>query len=51
MINQNKHDVWIHLKPEVKNSDTTAMTMTTNEDCIGWWDVNWYLMKKEQNFW
>ena len=37
-----------HIKPEVKKSDTTAMTAAINEACIGWWDVNYYLMEKER---
>ena len=40
MINQNYHDMCVHIMPEVKKIDTTAMTTATNETCIGWWDEN-----------
>ena len=35
LINQNQHDMCVHIKPEVKKNDTTAMTTATNEACIG----------------
>ena len=28
----------VHIKPEVKKNDTIAITIATNEACIGWWD-------------
>ena len=36
-----------YIKPEVKKSDTAAMTTATNESCIRWWDENCYLMESD----
>ena len=41
----------VHIKPDVKKNDTTAMTTATNEICIGWWDEKCNLMEKDWNFW
>ena len=49
MINQNYHDICIHIKP-VKKNDTTVMTTATNEPFIEWCDENCYLIEKEWNF-
>ena len=34
----------MYITPEVKKSDTTAMTTAKNEACIGSLDINHYLM-------
>ena len=30
-----KHGMWVHIKPEFKKNDITAMTKAANEACIG----------------
>ena len=36
--------------PEVKKTDTTAMTTAINEACIGWLHENCYLVENEAGF-
>ena len=42
--------LYLHIKPEVKKTDTTAMSTAINKACIGWLHENCYLVENEAGF-